>query len=402
MNLRHRWVVLLSLSLLLLLSMGCGLCTLTGIRPPTRPATKIALKPTLMPTRTPEAIASGGLGEQSLIALYKKVNPSVVSIQVIREADALFKSENKGIEYQRGQGSGFIVDGIKGLVVTNNHVVDHVQVVEVVLWDGDVLEAKVLGQDSDSDTAVLQVDAKGRELRAVTLGDSDALQVGQDAVAIGNPFGWEGTLTTGIISGVGRTLHFGHVSERVSGRFSIPEMIQTDAAINFGNSGGPLLDSSGRVIGMNTAIDASGGASSGVGFAVPINTIKRVLPDLIEKGHHDYAWLGVSGGDLSPIHVRSMHLPVEQGAIIGAVVPDGPAAKAGVQGADSTVDYFGQKIRVGGDVIIAIDEVPVRQFDDLLIYLMREKQPGDSVLLTIIRDGQEKQVSVTLAKRPAD
>ena len=402
MNRRHRWIILVSLSLILLLTMGCGLCTLTGIRPPTRAATEIAAKPTPVSTRMPEAVASRGLGEQSLIALYKKVNPSVVSIQVIREAQALFKSENKDIEYQRGQGSGFIVDGIKGLVVTNNHVVENVQVVQVVLWDGDVLTAKVLGQDSDSDTAVLQVDAEGRELQEVTLGDSDALQVGQDAVAIGNPFGWEGTLTTGIISGVGRTLHMGHVSERVSGRFSIPEMIQTDAAINFGNSGGPLLDSSGRVIGMNSAIDASGGASSGVGFAVPINTIKHVMPDLIEKGHHDYAWLGISGGDLSPIHVQAMQLPVERGAIIGAVVPDGPAAKAGLQGADSTVDYFGQEIRIGGDVVIAIDEVPVHQFDDLLIYLMREKRPGDTALLTIIRDGQEMQLGVTLGNRPTD
>jgi 2-alkenal reductase len=395
--------------MVLLLTMGCGLCSLTGIRPPTRPDTQVALELIATPTYTPIITASPDLAserdkeEESLIAVYKRVNPSVVSIQVIREAQALFpEGQSTDNKYQRGQGSGFIVDGENGFIVTNNHVVESAQVVEVVLHNGHILTAEVLGQDSDSDMAVLRIDAEGRELQAVILGDSDALQVGQRALAIGNPFGWEGTLTTGIISGVGRTLRLGHVSERVSGRFSIPEMIQTDAAINFGNSGGPLLDSSGRVIGMNTAITSPQGTSSGVGFAVPINTIKRVLPDLLEKGHHDYAWLGIIGGDLRPIHVSSMHLHTEQGAIIGTVVPGGPAAKAGLKGADATVDYFGQEVQIGGDVIIAIDQEPVRQFDDLLVYLMRAKQPGDVALLTIIREDQEKRISVTLGARPGD
>jgi len=387
MNRRQHWIIALSLSMVLLLTVGCGLCSLTGIRPPARPATQVALELTATPTCTPIVTASPDLiperdkEELSLIALYKRVNPSVVSIQVIREAQALFpEGQRTDNNYQRGQGSGFIVDGENGFIVTNNHVVEGAQVVEVVLHDGHILTAEVLGQDSDSDVAVLRVDAKGRVLQEVVLGDSDSLQVGQRALAIGNPFGWEGTLTTGIISGVGRTLPLGHVSERISGRFSIPEMIQTDTAINFGNSGGPLLDSSGRVVGMNT----------------------RILPDLIEKGYYDYAWLGISGGDLRPIHVSSMHLHTEQGAIIGTVVPGGPAANAGLKGADATVDYFGQEVQIGGDVIIAIDQEPVRQFDDLLVYLMREKRPGDTALLTIIRDNQEKRISVTLGERPGD
>jgi len=343
--------------------------------------------------------------EALLIALYQRVSPAVVSVQVVRPVEGLIiprieGQEGEGDIYQRGQGSGLIIDA-DGTAVTNNHVIEGARLVEVTLWDGTILPAEVLGRDPDSDIAVLRIERGDIALQTVELGDSDALQVGQRAIAIGNPFGWQGTLTMGIISGLGRTLQLGHASERVSGRFSIPEMIQTDAAINFGNSGGPLLDAQGRVIGVNTAMNSTSGLSGGVGFAVPINTVKRVLPDLIASGSYSYPWLGISGTDLRPVHREAMAIDVPRGAIIDSITPDGPADRAGLRGSTETVEQFGETISVGGDVIVAMDDRPVRQFDDLLIHLVRTKRPGDTVRLTVVRDGEEQQVTVTLGERPA-
>jgi len=343
--------------------------------------------------------------EALLIALYQRVSPAVVSVQVVRPVEGLIiprieGQEGEGDIYQRGQGSGLIIDA-DGTAVTNNHVIEGARLVEVTLWDGTILPAEVLGRDPDSDIAVLRIERGDIALQTVELGDSDALQVGQRAIAIGNPFGWQGTLTMGIISGLGRTLQLGHASERVSGRFSIPEMIQTDAAINFGNSGGPLLDAQGRVIGVNTAMNSTSGLSGGVGFAVPINTVKRVLPDLIASGSYSYPWLGISGTDLRPVHREAMAIDVPRGAIIDSITPDGPADRAGLRGSTETVEQFGETISVGGDVIVAIDDRPVRQFDDLLIHLVRTKRPGDTVRLTVVRGGEEQQVTVTLGERPA-
>ncbi len=344
--------------------------------------------------------------ERLLIEIYRTVNPSVVSIQVVRRAALhINTSGSKDPDdkfYEGGQGSGFFLDGTKGLVITNNHVIEGAEQVEVILSDGSVLSAQVLGADPDSDIAVVQVDLNGIALPSVTLGDSDALQVGQRVMAIGNPFGWQGTLTAGIVSGLGRTLALGHTSETVTGRFSIPEMIQTDAAINFGNSGGPLLDSKGRVIGMNTAMTSSVGVSGGVGFAIPINTVKRVVPDLIETGRYAYPWLGISGTDVRPVHVEAMDLPVDRGAIVVDVTPGGPAEKAGVRAASDVTVYYGEEVPIGGDVIIGIDGRQMLQFDDLLIYLLREKRPGDPVTLTVIREGSELDIQVELAERPQD
>jgi len=343
--------------------------------------------------------------EALLIALYQRVSPAVVSVQVVRPVEGLIiprieGQEGEGDIYQRGQGSGLIIDA-DGTAVTNNHVIEGARLVEVTLWDGTILPAEVLGRDPDSDIAVLRIERGDIALQTVELGDSDALQVGQRAIAIGNPFGWQGTLTMGIISGLGRTLQLGHASERVSGRFSIPEMIQTDAAINFGNSGGPLLDAQGRVIGVNTAMNSTSGLSGGVGFAVPINTVKRVLPDLMASGSYSYPWLGISGTDLRPVHREAMEIDVPRGAIIDSITPDGPADRAGLRGSTENVAQFGETISVGGDVIVAIDDRPVRQFDDLLIHLVRTKRPGDTVRLTVVRDGEEQQVTVTLGERPA-
>ncbi len=404
---RNAWLA--SVLIVVLLASGCSLQTWTGLTREVFPEAHLAAAtplPTLAPTRAVVVWPESDPEDALLIGLYQRVSPAVVSVQVVLPVEGLIIPQIEGQEgdgdiFQRGQGSGLIID-TDGTVVTNNHVIEGARLVEVTLWDGTILPAEVLGRDPDSDIAVLRIERGDIALQAVELGDSDALQVGQRAIAIGNPFGWQGTLTMGIISGLGRTLQLGHASERVSGRFSIPEMIQTDAAINFGNSGGPLLDAQGRVIGVNTAMNSTSGVSGGVGFAVPINTVKRVLPDLIATGSYSYPWLGVTGTDLRPVHREAMGIDVPRGAIVDAVTPNGPADRAGLRGSTGSVEQFGETIRMGGDVIVAIDDLPVRQFDDLLIHLVRSKRPGDTVRLTVVRDGQERQVSITLGERPSN
>lgn len=394
--------------IVLLLISGCSIQGWTGRTREMLPGARLAAtSPTPLTTLAPAPAAPGVAADETLlIALYQRVRPAVVSVHVVRPIEGLIippieGQEGDGDVYQHGQGSGFIID-VDGTIVTNNHVIEGARLVEVVLWDGTILSAEVLGRDPGSDIAVLRVDRGDVVLQAVELGDSDALQVGQRAIAIGNPFGWQGTLTVGVISGLGRTLRLGHISERVAGRFSIPEMIQTDAAINLGNSGGPLLDAQGRVIGVNTAMNSLSGVSGGVGFAVPIHTVKRVLPDLIATGSYRYPWLGITGTDLRPAHREAMGIAVGRGAIIDAVAPNGPAARAGLRGATGSVELLGETIGIGGDVIVMIDDRPVRQFDDLLIHLVRTKRPGDTVRLTVVREGQEQQVTVTLGERPSD
>jgi S1-C subfamily serine protease len=408
---RNAWLALVLI--VLLFAPGCSLQSWTGLTHEVLPGARMATTaPSALGNQAPAppapTVASQGADaeEALLIALYQRVSPAVVSVQVVRPVEGLIIPRTEGQEgdgdlFQRGQGSGVIIDA-DGTVVTNNHVIEAARLVEVTLWDGTTLPAEVLGRDPDSDIAVVRIERGDIPLQAVELGDSDALQVGQRAIAIGNPFGWQGTLTVGIVSGLGRTLQLGHASERVSGRFSIPEMIQTDAAINFGNSGGPLLDAQGRVIGVTTAMNSASGVSGGVGFAVPINTVKRVLPDLIARGSYQYPWLGISGTDLRPVHREAMGIDVLRGAIIDSVTPNGPADRAGLRGATGTVEQFGETIGIGGDVIVAIDDRPVRQFDDVLIHLVRAKRPGDTVRLTVVRDGKEEEVTVTLGERPSD
>jgi serine protease Do len=332
--------------------------------------------------------------EDLLINLYERVNPAVVNIRVIKrvEQPAVFLTPDD--LFQEGQGSGFVWDQ-EGYIVTNNHVVEGADEVEVVFWDDTVVEGKVIGTDPDSDLAVVEVDLLAEELHPVELGDSDELKVGQLAIAIGNPFGQAGTMTRGIISALGRTFNPG------SSPFSIPEMIQTDAAINPGNSGGPLLDSQGRVIGINTLILSRSGSSSGVGFAVPINTAKRVVPILIEEGEYHYAWLGITGTDLTPDIVEAMDLPADTpGALVIEVGEGGPADEAGLRGSTETVEIKGRPLAIGGDIILAIDGTPVQDMDDVIVYLVKSTQPGQEVELSILRDGQEQKLKVELGERP--
>jgi 2-alkenal reductase len=353
------------------------------------------------------AIEMGITEEDLLISLYERVNPAVVNIRVIKrvERQATFEEwpEIPGFPsiprmpdefYQEGQGSGFVWDQ-EGHIVTNNHVVEGADEVEVVFWDDTVIEGNVIGTDPDSDLAVVKVDLPAEDLHLVELGDSEELKVGQMAIAIGNPFGQAGTMTRGIISALGRTFRPG------SSPFAIPEMIQTDAAINPGNSGGPLLDSQGRVIGINTLILSRSGSSSGVGFAVPVNMAKQVVPVLIEEGEYKYAWLGITGTDLTLDIVEAMDLPPgTRGALVIEVGQGGPADGAGLRGSTETVEIKGRPLQVGGDIILAIDGTPVRDMDDVIVYLVQNTQPGQEVDLSILRDGQEQKLTVALEERP--
>jgi 2-alkenal reductase len=269
--------------------------------------------------------------------------------------------------------------------------------VEVTFYDGTTVDAELIGSDPDSDLAVVKVDVASESLRPVVWGDSDQILVGQRAVAIGNPFGLEGTLTSGIVSALGRSL------PTESGTFRIPEIIQTDAAINPGNSGGPLLNSQGEVIGVNTAIvpRRSGfGERSflGVGFAVPANLVRRVVPSLIGEGAYEHPWIGFSGNTVTPEIADAMELPEVKGALVAEVISGSPADQAGLRG--GTREEIGINTLLGGDVIIAIDDSEIRDFDDLISFLSVRGSVGDTVTLTIIRNGREQTLDLTLGARP--
>jgi len=358
-----------------------------------QPAVPVA-QPTPLP---PELIAEADAEELLLINIYERVNPSVVNIVVtVAGAD---DEEGNDLFPTQGQGSGFVVD-TDGHILTNNHVVEEAETVEVTFFDGTTVPAEVIGQDPDSDLAVIKVNVDKASLRPVVWGNSDNILVGQRAVAIGNPFGLAGSLTTGIISALGRSLP-------TASRFRIPEIIQTDAAINPGNSGGPLLNSEGEVIGVNSAIvpRLSGfGERSflGVGFAIPSNLAQKVVPGLINNGKYEHPWIGFSGNTVFPEIAEAMELPAAKGALVSEVISGSPADDADLRG--STRDFEledGQIVKIGGDVIIAIEDEQVDVFDDLISFLSRRGEVGKPVTLTIIRNGEEQKVEVVLGARPA-
>lgn len=341
------------------------------------------------PTAVPQAVIDEASAEDLLlINIYERVNPAVVNIEVLRAAAPGVGGEL----FPEGEGSGFIID-TEGRIITNNHVVEGADEVQVTLYDGTIVQASVLGTDPYSDLAVIDLDLPPQVLRPVELGDSDGLRVGQRAVAIGNPFGLEGTLTTGVISALGRTLP----AETL---FAIPEVIQTDAAINPGNSGGPLLNAEGLVIGVNTAIRTTTGGNTGVGFAVPVNLVKRVVPRLIAEGHYDHPQLGIRGLTITPVLVEAMDLPVDGGVLVSEVTADSPAEKAGITGGTREVSIRGDLVRQGGDIIVSIDGHETNQFEDLLSYIVMETEVGQEIAVAIIRDGEERVVKVVLGARP--
>lgn len=362
----------------------------------------VTVLPTLAPEPTPlpsALIAEADAEELLLTNIYERVNPSVVNILVTVDGQENGAFPNN-IFPNQGQGSGFIVDS-DGHILTNNHVVEDAERVDVTFADGVTVEAEVIGTDPDSDLAVLQVNATSEGFRPVKWGDSDEIKVGQRAIAIGNPFGLDGTLTSGIISALGRSLPTEDRS------FRIPEIIQTDAAINPGNSGGPLLNSKGEVIGVNTAIvprqDRFGGERSflGVGFAVPANLARRVVPSLIENGRYDHPWIGFQGNTVTPEIAEAMELSAVSGALVVEVLSGSPADDAGLRsGTREIVFDNGLDTTIGGDVIIGIDDEEINDFDDLISFLSRRGAVGQVVMLTIIRDGEEQQLELILGPRP--
>ena len=347
--------------------------------------------PSPVPTDQPPVLnLSTSDQEQTLIELYRRANPAVVNVTTFM-TEAKSDAPGNGV----GQGSGFLYDN-QGRIVTNNHVVENATRVEVTFSDGTTQEALILGVDPDSDLAVLEVDTVPNDIQPLSLGDSGALRVGQTVAAIGNPFGLEGTLTTGIVSSLGRVVPSG------LSQFSIPQVIQTDAAINPGNSGGPLLNLNGEVVGVNTQILTGDGsrANSGVGFAVPSNIIAKVAPSLIDSGSYTWPWLGVRGGTLSATIAKANDLGELRGAYIAEVLPNGPAAKSGLHGAEREVEVGGLPVPVGGDVVKAVDGQAIVSFDDLLEYIALRSEVGQTLQLTIVRDGRERTIEVTLEARP--
>jgi 2-alkenal reductase len=344
------------------------------------------------PTPLPEdAIVEIDAEDALLVNLYQRANPAVVYIQIL-------VNEN-GTLFPLGGGSGFVID-TEGHIITNAHVVEQADVVKVTFsYEGIVAEAEIVGQDPYSDLAVIKVNVSPDQLVPLELGDSSTLQVGQRVIAIGNPFGLEGTMTVGIVSALGRTLPTQVIQD--SGHFSNPEIIQTDAAINPGNSGGPLLDTRGRVVGVNTAIRSETGVNSGVGFSVPVDTLKRILPHLIEEGAYPYPYLGITSNPYFGVAelAEVLDLPVTHGVLITEVRPGTAAADAGLRGGDHEVEVMGIPIMAGGDVIVAIDGNKVNDYAEFIAYLVRETEVNQTIVLSIVRDGEELDIPVTLGQR---
>lgn len=325
--------------------------------------------------------------ERNNINIYKTNSQGVVNITtVVLERDFFM-----GIVPREGSGSGFIIDD-KGHILTNNHVIKDARRIEVTLSNGKKLSGSLVGKDPANDLAIIKINASAYDFRVLELGSSSNLEVGQKVLAIGNPFGLTETITTGIISSLGRSIRSeeGQLME---------DLIQTDAAINPGNSGGPLLDSKGRVIGINTAIFSPSGGSVGIGFAIPIDTAKQIVPDLIAKGKPSYPWLGVNLYPLQPGIARALGLRVDRGALIGEVIPGSPADRAGLRGSQRLARLGNITIPIGGDVVVAFDGEKVESSEELL-RLLRKHKPGEKVRLRILRNNSFKFVVVKLGERP--
>jgi serine protease Do len=332
---------------------------------------------------------------QTLSELFKNVEKSVVQISSEDETTELLGSR---------LGSGFVYD-TNGHIITNNHVTSGGKDLHITFSDGTIYTGKVIGSDPHSDLAILLIDDVPKEkLFPLKLGNSSNLIVGETVAAVGNPFGLSGSLTEGIISGLGRLLPstpeniFGNDNRVAS--FSIPDIIQTDAAINPGNSGGPLLNLNGEVIGINSAIFSNTGVYAGVGFAIPSNTLKKVIPELMKNGSYPHPWLGITGVDVTPDIAKKMNVTEARGFLVIDVNSNGPADKAGIRGGDKIDTIDGREVELGGDIILAIDGNPVRKIDDILSHLEREKSVGDNITLTIIRDGIVQEKRTVLQARP--
>jgi len=370
---------------LLLSTSGCalqtGLATAPARTPTGEPSSEqvaptLAEWPTAVPGRPVDGLAS-------LAPLYDRVNKGVVLIQVLI---------TRGRQPTGGTGSGFVLDD-EGHIVTNHHVVSGADQLIVTFFDGYEARAEIVGMDDDSDLAVIKVRELPANVHPLPLGDLAEVAPGDWVVAMGSPFGLGSSMTVGIVSAVGRMI------PTATTPFGIPEAIQTDAAINPGNSGGPLLNLRGEVVGVNAQIASQSGTSAGVGFAVPVSIVRRVVPVLIQEGAYEWPWLGIEGTAVSLLIQEANDLPTQEGAYISSVVRGGPAAEAGVRGTRTTRTVNGVAVPAGGDVVVAIDGAPVADFSALVLEVAM-RQPGDEVTLTIVRGGEEREIAVTLAPRP--
>ncbi len=370
--------------------------------PTTRPRSSVTPLPTILPLPTIATDLSTAISDRDrlLVELYERANPAVVRIEIINRTAANLPEDHPLLPLRPGvpfsQGSGFLFND-QGYIVTNQHVIENARDLVVNFFDGSTTTAQLIGSDPGSDLAVIKVDELPPNVAPLPLGDSREVRVGQTAIAIGNPFGLQNTLTVGVVSGLGRSLSG---PQTIRGTFSIPNVIQTDAAINPGNSGGPLLNVRGEVIGVNTAIRSDDGSFAGVGYAVPSSAVARIVPVLIAEGRYSHPWVGVSMTPIDPLLAREFELPVNRGVIVVDVQSDSPAARAGLRAGNRQVEYNGFPLTLGGDIITAINDQPVHRSEDLISYLALETSVGDTITLTVVRNGEETQVPVTLAARP--
>lgn len=351
----------------------------------------------LLPAPVPNAVSQPSIvvdhisAQSALTDLYDRSIPGVVSIKTISGLAG-------------GQGTGFVYN-LDGYIVTNEHVVDGAETIQIDFNSGYKTYGNLVGIDKDSDLAVIKVDVPASELHPLPLGDSNQLKVGQSVVAIGNPFGLNGTMTLGIVSALGRTQESNREITS-GGNFSVADMIQTDAAINPGNSGGPLFDLGGNVVGVNRSITTSSinlgePTNSGIGFALPINLVKKVVPALIEDGKFEYSYIGIStlSSELMTLDViNELELPQMTGVYVLSVSSGSPAEIAGIRGASVNTNMQG--LQAGGDLIVAINDQPVRIWDDLISYLVEFTSPGDTITLTVMRGDNELKLPLELVERP--
>ena len=396
-----------------LLALGLAACQpepMAGALPPNAvlitPARDIAVSaPSVQfaptPTAIPDDVIAAADAEYLMLAnLYARLVPSVVNIEVVLD------TPHDSIMTSTASGSGFVFDSA-GHIVTNAHVVNGVRTINVTFSDGAVAEATLVGEDLYSDLAVVRVEVDPARLLPIPFANSDEVRVGQRAVAIGNPFGLGSSMTTGIVSAIGRQLPSAEMTGGTNIGFQNPSIIQVDAPINPGNSGGPLLNSRGELIGINTAIRTETGVFEGVGFAVPANTVARVVPDLLDDGQVSYSWMGITSqssedGFSVAALADTLNLPVPAGVLISSVTPNSPAARAGLQGGNREVVVRDRPICTGGDILVAVNGTPIRTMDDLVGYLVVNTRPGDSVTLTVVRGTDTFELPVELDARPSD
>ncbi len=403
MDKKRPWVLVFALIILLAVGLGCSISGSVGssTATPFPPQPTLTRNPTATPAANPLPTATVELEtalnalETQIVAVYEQAGSSVVNIT---NRGIVYTWFNEPVEQELGTGSGFIYDA-NGHIVTNYHVIENATDLLVTLADGRTFNAQIVGADPSTDLAVIRIDTDEALPPPIGLADSDRLRVGQFVVAIGSPFGQQQTLTTGVISALGRVIR------SPNNRF-IGEAIQTDAAINPGNSGGPLLNLSGQVIGVNSQIISTSGASAGIGFAVSSNTVRRVVPELIARGYYPHPWLGITrmvslSASTAELWRRGgMNIPVDEGLLVVEVYDGGPAAKAGLQGVSRVKTVGRYQVPLDGDIITAINGQHVADTDDLTMYLDTRTAVGDTVTLSVIRDGKELTLSITLEERP--